>query len=260
MFHTPEKKKGSYVSRVTDKKGKPFVVNVQNSKVLAIHKLENENGHMVKLWIPKDSYAHEVMSDLDSGAIQNVISHNEEWFQNALSQQHIYDFFRPCLDQETCVVLASSVKVPRSITFRGKALDNFDELTRAMPRELRSLLCSCSLEAQGLYFYPKKFGVRWIIRTIELHDKAQIDEPEALLNHDKEEVEEFWRNELSEARVSIAQDVKVLEEKIAKLRDYEGELELLMKEAEKEEGSSSKWNDCLDSLKSKIFEYKCGRL
>jgi hypothetical protein len=258
IIHPPEKAKGAYVSRISDVKGRTFKVSIQDAKTLSIHKISNNGGQILKIWIPKDSVAHETITKLDETAMQSVLDNNEEWFQNALSEQHIYDYFQPCLDRECFGVIVSAIKPPRNIVFRG---ENIDDLEKTTNKEIKNLLCSCTFEAQGLYFYPKKFGVRWIIRDIEFHDKSYIDDPSCLVSAvNKDEVEDFWRGEIQGLSEDIANDIRHFETKIEKLRAFTGQLLELLETARKEKECSFIWNDSLNTLKTKVFEYKSGRL
>lgn len=265
MIHAPEKYKDYYMSRVTRKNNKNFIVKVPDCKVAGIHALANDNGYVIKMYIPTDSIAAETMADIDAMAIKAASDNNREWFANGLSNDKINEYFRTCSVDGFADVLVSAIKVPRNIEWRGDLVEDFSQVALTLGRELKAMDCSCTLEAQGLYFYPKKFGIRWIVRDIAFRDRAlqtTDDDVEAIGPETTEarEIEAFWEKELQDVRDMIKKDMEALYARIDKLATFKRELMDMLETAKTEKTCSSSWDSQLDNLRCHIFRYKTGRL
>jgi len=254
IIHPPEKKKDLFVAQITNKKGRVVRVSLRDTKIFHVQPLNSDGGYLLKIFVPHDSAAHETVTDLDERAVKDVITNNEAWFENRLSQQHIQEFFRPCIDRECMSVIVSASKIPRTITYNSVSLDSFDTL---LQRNVTKANVECTLEATGLYFYPKKFGIKWILRDIEVYSGVVCDEPEC---NEKRDVEDFWAQELQELSSSIDADISTLSDKIDKLREFQKNLQDLLSSAKSERECTSTWNETLDMLKSGIVKYHVGRL
>jgi Family of unknown function (DUF5871) len=265
MIHAPEKYKDYYMSRVTRKNNKNFVVKVPDCKVLGIHTLANDNGYVIKMWVPPDSIASDTMADIDAMSMKAASDNNREWFTNGLSDEQINEYFRPCIDPSTNIadILVSSIKVPRSILWHGDSVDDFHNIATAPMREWKTMECSCTLEAQGLYFYKKKFGIRWIVREIAFHvinDLSQDDDHEATGQEERKDIEDFWENELQEVRSMVKADMDALYGRIDHLATFKKDLLDIFEAAKSEKTCNSSWDQQLDKLNRQIFCYKSGRL
>ena len=216
----------------------------------------------MRLWVPPDSIAHDVIEETDDKAIITTSEHNKEWFANGLSDSKINEYFRRSIDNQVCNVIVSSIKVPRSIVVNGETMDDFDKVATMPSREWKSLEnCSCTIEAQGLYFYPKRFGVRWILREIELGGSQPVsDDNCAAASIDRDDIEEFWQAEVRDIRKLIRQDMDALYARIDNLATIKKDLLETLESAKSEEECSKDWEEKLESLKKTIFNYKSGRL
>lgn len=259
IIDSPEKRKDYYVSRVSYKRNQPFTIKIGDARVGAIHEIENDGGYMVKLWIPQ--HPADVMKDVDKTVIDASKENNQEWFNNALPTDKIIEYFRPSInEQRTSTVLVSTTKIPRSIVWCGEDMDDFAGIANKSGRELRAMSCNCTLEIQGIYFYPKRFGVRWIVRNIEFFDPNTIDEDSDGCEVDREDIESFWDAELQEIKDIIDEDVRKLYAKVDKLNDFSRVLQDLLRIAKEQPDCNSIWERNLNALKEEIFHYKSGRL
>lgn len=260
-FHPPDKRKDYYVSRITHPtKNTSFYVKVEDATVLGVHRIPNEGGYVIKLWVPPESEVNDIMAELDTRSIATSIEKNQEWFGNGLTEEKIHEYFRSSIDNNVCTVMVSPIKIPRRISVGHQEVDDFDELL-AKHRNLKSMTCTCVIELQGLYFYPKKFGLKWIIRDIALYDPYgagnagdDVDEPE------KEDIEHAWKVELEEVKDMIKDDTAKLYERVNELMDFKKSLVELLTAAKNEDSCNSTWDEKLETLKTKIFQYKSGRL
>lgn len=259
MFQTPIRKRGAFVSKVVDGNGKAVKLKLSGSKIIAIHKLSNDNGYMLKLWLPKSSLAYDTIANMDDTAFEAVLKNNQKWFHNDLTEDQIKEYFRYCLDKETLCILVSSVMLPRSIYIENQLVDDFQVLFEMERKDISKLSVTCNIEVQGLYFYPNRFGIRWILRDIYLSNDIP-DELDPLEMCDRAEMESFWNHELGEVVESIENDIQILENKIQKLTQKRDTMKGLFETACHEPEISSTWAKHLEQLKHEIFEYVCGRL
>lgn len=260
VIHSPEKCKDYYVSNISHgKKNQRLKVRLTETKLLDM-RIASDNAYILRLWVPPDSIAHELIEETDDKAIITTSKHNKEWFANGLSVNKINEYFRRSIESQVCNVIVSPIKVPRSIIVNGEMIDDFDKVATIPSKEWKSFKhCSCTLEAQGLYFYPKRFGVRWILREIDMGTKTSevCEETPAI---DRDDIEEFWESEVHEVRKSLKQDMDALYSRIDHLATIKKDLLETLESAKSEEECSTSWEEKMESLKKRIFNYKSGRL
>lgn len=257
----PEKRKDYYVSRMSNKKSQPYTLTITEAKVVAIHEIANDGGYIVKIWVP-ESFA-DTIQNIDEFATEASREHNQEWFNNALPKDRFSEYFRPSIDErQMCTCLVSMTKIPRSVIWCGEQVDDFEFVAKRERRELQKMSCTCTLEIQGLYFYPKKFGVRWIIRNIEFFDPAAVEEESDEDNTavDREDIETFWNAELMEVIGMLDNDVAKLQKKMEDINSIKNNLHRYLATAKKQPECNSVWDESLEALKTNIFQYKSGRL
>jgi hypothetical protein len=244
-----------------NKKNQPYLLTFTDAKVAAIHEIADDGGYIVKMWIPEPSV--DKIRTIDDFARQRSNDCNKEWFNNALSKEMLEEYFRPSIDdKQMCNTLVSTTKIPRSVVWCGEQHDDFEAIFRRDKRELRKMSCSCTLEIQGLYFYPKRFGVRWIIRNIEFFDPSSIHE-DSEDDHsiiDRVDIETFWEDELNDVGKLLDEDIKQLKKKIDAVLEFKASLRNSLLIAKDQDSCNSLWDRNLEALKESIFQYKSGRL
>ena len=260
MFQSPVRKRGAFVSKVTDTTGKTFRMKIVSVKIAGIHPLTNDNGYILKLWVPRDSPSFDTLKDLDEKAFHVVQENNQKWFKNSLDEEKIRDYFRPSLTNDFLCVMVSNVAQPRTIMVDSILKESFTEILAMDKKDLTKCSVTCNIDVQGLYFYPNRFGIRWIIRDIFINHAK----PEETLNPldmcDKHEIDEFWSNEVADAVQNIDNDIQGLQSKIDILQKKKQTMKELLSEAVEQPDASEIWSKTLDQLKTVVFEYTCGRL
>jgi len=118
--------------------------------------LKEGGGCLLKVWLPPGCHAEEEVVSMDQAASDAIRVNNGTWFRNNLTEEKMIEYFRPALAEgQPFTVLVSDMREP-------DPPGEWDALKRMDARSLRSLMVSCVFEAQGLFFYPKRFGIRWI--------------------------------------------------------------------------------------------------
>lgn len=258
MFHVPTKKLGTYVSRVTGDDGKALKVQIHNIHVLAVHRVSSGNGYIFRIGVPKTTYAAEEISKLDERALDIVKQQNAAWFSNALPTETIEEYFRPAWNRDQMSVL---VTTPKRILWENEIVDHVDGLLYHHPSDMYKFYASVSLEAQGIYFYPKKFGIRWILKDIAFHE----DHTDHVASHTfewihRDEVEDFWSAEIADVITDMNWDIQKLKKQIADLENLQSQLETRIEEAKNEKDLTTNWHENLEWIKDRVMEYRRVRL
>lgn len=262
-FHTPVRKKDAFVSRVQPAKGATAVVmSFKDCRVLSVKTLGEGGGYLVKLAIAtRDSPAFEALRALDAAAFEAVSANNGAWFKNNLTPEMMQDYFRSSAeaDKGHFTVLVSGV-MPLAAFIDGKE-EEADEGRGAMkrlmttePRDLKAMLvANAEVEAQGLYFYPKRFGVRWRLRRLEcLTEEGQqeavksVSRMFALSRDDREAIEADWAREVEEFCGRMDAQIAALEGRKDRARK-------LLASAVALSHPDREWNSALESLRTTFY-------
>jgi hypothetical protein len=129
-------------------------------------------------------------------------------------------------------------------------------------RDIRSLHCDCTVEVYGLYFYPKKFGIKFGLRSIKFYKDILVTrkDDDGDISMDGHDVEEEWREEVHDTCQMIEEDERVLQDRLRELAAFKTELHSKLEGAKSSRGDMGEWNATMESLRTMIFKYKTGRL
>lgn len=258
------KKAKAFVSEIKTKNGKALLLKVANVSVQDVFHLKENQGFLLHIGVPTTSSAHETIRTLDELALQETLHRKSQWFPNSkLSKEKVLEYFRPSLvhTSNTLHVLVSENKEPSQIVWFGESVDCFDALLgKASKREIRNANATFVIEAHGLYFYEQKFGIRWILRSVEFQHPPSTEIGEDEMYSDKQEIEEFWGCEVAAVHECIDQDIEVLRSKIALLEDEKRKLEEMLEQAKGYVQMEPAWNSGLEQLRMRIAKYRSGML
>jgi hypothetical protein len=259
-LHAPEKKRGYYVSSITKKTGKKIRITCDDVRIINMGELANESGFLLQTWLGNADDIIEIERDV----LDQVCAKNQEWFQNDLSKEKITEYFRSCLDaNNTCTCTVSSVKPPVSITLNNTDVTDFSDIFSQGTRVVRDMQCTCVIEIAGMYYYPKKFGLKLTIHKIKFtdpsfHTQDTSDDDTGIV--DKDELEQDWADELVDVSQQIQTDIHVYEQRIQHLRTFQEDLVRLLKETSELRVDTNRWSEKLEQLRALVFQYKTGRL
>jgi hypothetical protein len=116
------------------------------------------------------------------------------------------------------------------------------------------------VEIQGLYFYPKKFGIRWIARNVYVNSGEQTEGVSSDNDIDKLSIEECWRHDIEDVCINIDKDIMVLESKIKDLQELKVSLKSELQQACELHTTDSSWDKKLHTLAKKCAAYFGGYL
>lgn len=262
MFLKPIKKSKAFVSEIKTKHGKPFTVKLTNVHIQDIFHLKEGNGQLLQVCMPTESSAFDTIRTLDEKALQETIQRKHLWFpQSALSKEKVLQYFRNSIthDTNTLSVVVSSLSEPTRVDWCGEPVECFEALLSKGKRSLREAIAHMTIEAEGLYFYGQKFGIRWVLRSISFTNSTMdgADNDESV---DKHEIEAAWEEEMADLHEMMMDDIAMLEGKIQMIRDEGEVMNKLLKAAMDSQEMGQKWNDTLEELRERIAKYRSGML
>lgn len=261
MFLAPVKKHKAYVSEIKTKSGKAYTVNLRNVHIQDIFHMKNsDGGYVLQVGVPIDSLVFANICTLDEMALQETLNKNKSWFQNSLSKDKISEYFRSSLSTTapSLSVTVSENKEPILLDWHGSTIPCFDGIAAFGKKRIRAAYVDLVLEASGLYFYEKKFGVRWILKSARFSESPIVELDDVRV--DREEIEHFWREEVENVATSLDNDVQTLTHKIEMLNQEKGTLYSLLQKAQEMEAMDVLWNDCLEELRDRVAKYRSGNL
>lgn len=258
MFDPPLRKKDVYVSRIKTKRGKPIRIQCANTRFIGMQSLDDDQGYIIKVGFSKDSLALEQVSTWDRAAFQQTMEHFSDWFPNSeMTDEQLRQYFRPSVTPPSLMtVIASNIQEPILVQLDDMevSMHHLFELERDV---LRGFYCQIELEAQGLYFHPKKYGIRWMIRKIiftrkKLHSENEQD----ILPNNKDDIETQWHNDIQETFQQIQQDISQHEQRIVELREAMVSIQKSLEIAKTCSSMDKTWNDALEQVRYEMAKYQ----
>jgi len=253
LLHNPKKKATNYVAKITDDIGKTIRIKIPTCNIVYLRE-QPTGGHLLRLIISKDLDQYKEIQQIDDTICENAILNNQKWFNNNLQESEIKEFFRPSLNivQDTMTVMISDIK-DTIITLNGTVLDSIDEVDY----NNSSIDLSLEIEAQGLYFFPKKFGIRWSVNKLTFTNVDLLYKNDNDDSIDRLFIENEWDNEISFIKESIIKDIEILNNKIHILKEYSKDLENSYQQTIAI-SSIKDWNLKFIELSHKITKYYSG--
>lgn len=254
ILHNPKKKATSYVAKITNDIGKPIRLKIPYCKIQYLRE-QPSNGHLLRIILEKETEQYNKVIEIDDNIRETAISNNNKWFNNNLDIEKIKEFYRPSLniDQDTMTIMISDIQ-DTVILLNDKVVDNIENIDFTQ----KTLYLSLEIEAQGLYFFPKKFGIRWIVNKLAIYTGENLNnDTEDII--DRDSIEEEWEQEVAIIKEMIDKDINILNEKIKKLTEYSTNIESTLNNSKKEP-SMEKWNEQLIELSHKVAKYHSNRI
>jgi hypothetical protein len=251
VLHTPKKKSTNYVAKITDDYGKNIRLKIPYCKAQYLKdNTANGCGHLLRIILPKDSEQYGRIKEIDETICSYTVQNNQKWFNNNLSPDEIREFFRHSLNTEQYTMTIMIIDI-KDIVIRVNdiVIDILEEVDFTNP----TLYLSLEIEAQGLYFFPKKCGIRWIVNKLSLYSEYPLNTtPDDFI--DKYTVENEWELEISNIEKTIENDIANYNKKIASMSNYLKELKEDLQNV-KTIDFTEDWNYKLQDLSHKIINY-----
>lgn len=250
IVHKPEKKINNYISKIKVN-NKNIKLRLNDNRFVNIKKI-NDNL-IIKLYINNDN--KDTLNNIDNDILNSVLNNNKLWFNNGLESDKINEYFRYSVDNNYSVmsILLDDIKLPL-LFYNSKQVSSIYDL------EIKDTdIINIEIEAQGLYFYKEKFGIRWILRNINVYNiEKDISIEDILVS--KDEIEDEWKTTLNEFNNKIEEDCKILQNRIDSLLEIKEDILNQYNNLHTEKVSELYWNHCLNEISKKITKYYNGTL
>lgn len=253
MFHfnKPIQKRDAFYAALE----KPVTVKMAGCTVQTIQSASGGKGHILKVALPMG--ADSIVHDLERAAKEAVHTHNGEWFANTLTPEEIDAFYRPAatIQAGATVLTALSLfsQAPADITVCGESVASVTELATM---DVPSYVATLTLTAQGIFFYPTRFGVRWLVQRIAL---AKVDDDlEEEVDAHRVDIERFWSTATAKTLARMDEDIRIYESKIDAIRRLQNDLRELLAKAKALPTATHPWNATLEALATQLSVYDTG--
>ena len=254
FLHDPKKTSKNFVSKITTDNLKPVQLKIPFSKFMSSQ--EFEGGKLIHCWIPKESPTIEKIQEIDEIILNSVKKNNTKWFANNLDESKINEFYRPSFNiiRSKMTVLLSKYKHSNIFINNKEIIDEDFDLTTYDFKDKKIVL---DIEAQGLYFYPQKFGIRWIIRSLSIYSN---EENENDIIYDEKDIENDWNDTIQEFIDTIDTNCNLLENKISNLQLLKKDIQDDYLKALSISKNSLEWMEIFEKISKKISKYYSGSL
>lgn len=262
MFLKPIKKTKAFVSEIKTKHGKPFTVKLANVRIQDVFHLKESQGQLLHVSINAESSAFAAIRTLDEKALQETLQRKNLWFpHSALSNDKILKYFRHSISYESNMlsVIVSQCQEPTHVEWLGESLQCFEAALGKGKKAIRDVVAHMTIEAEGLYFYGQKFGIRWILRSVSF-TSATMEMGDTDAGVDKEDIEDAWAEELFDLYEIMMDDIAVLESKIQMIREEKEKVQQLLSAATNMSEMNQGWNNTLEELRDRVAKYRGGML
>lgn len=250
-IQAPKKKNGVYIAKVVGENNGVYRLKITMGKYISLHKIP-ASGDLLKIWLsPANDSAAELISQIDDEVLEAIKENNGQWFKNELDEEQIKQFFRPSFNRASNTVSILNATVHQSLlVFNKNIIDSIYDI------DFTDSIIEAEIEIQGLYFFQKKCGIRWILHKLIVNSNS-IDVSDDIL--DRQTIEDTWDTDIESFNTHIDENCTRLQHKIDKLQKFKGEINDTYATAKKLEISKD-WNKLLEELSKKIFKYYDGIL
>lgn len=253
-IQAPKKKNGVYIAKVLNQNNGVYRLKFTMAKYISLNKIP-ASGDLLKIWLsPTNDITAEsikLISEIDNEVLDIIKEHNKEWFKNELDEDQIKEFFRPSLNLASNTLSILNATVHQSLlVFNKNIIDSIYDI------DFTDSLIEAEIEIQGLYFFQKKCGIRWILHKLIVNSNS-IDVSDDIL--DRETIEETWDTDIESFNTHIDENCTRLQNKIDKLQKFKRDINDTYNKT-KELELSKDWNKILEELSKRILKYYDGIL
>jgi len=261
IVHDPEKKTKFYVSKISSamslsglwgasKKRDVIQIRIPEAKIVNVGSMKGGGG-LLKMFLPDEDIRNNIQ-DIDAIVKEQTKINNNRWFNNLLGEDTINAMFRPALNEasRTLTTLLSDYNEPNVYK------DNV--LTESQDAVKPGMSVMCDIVAQGVYFYPKKFGIRWVVKNIYVQSEVQEADTCQEDVVDKDAIEETWSTDVDAFHESVDQDIAKLMERIEYLRTVQSVVSSELKAAKDISNICGEWDAHLNKISKTLTGYYSG--
>ena len=207
----PIRKSKYYFCKLVDEHKKQLSLKIPYASILHVVALSNQQGYQIELNLSEDQSAIHFIKQLENYCIESLIKHNKKWFRNGLDESKIFSMFDSTLlqDRMHCYIslLRSRLNIPDFIDIPEWIQTVKDKLPKTIHIKL---LCD------GLFIYPKRFGLRWIVDSIQ-----EFQEDIHEISPDYDDIIQYWQSRVDTAKIETKQKLESMDRLMALIRTKE---------------------------------------
>lgn len=207
VIHKPIQKKGYFFSRVTTNDKQPIKLRIPYSVIKHHLLLSNKHGYLFDIQVPDNDFAMDTIAFMENECVNEVIKQNSNWFSNALNENTINSMLESVIRNKNCLQIYSS-NIRSSALFKGDFISISDWLEKLQNEVTITIMCD------GMFIYPTKFGLRWVISEMKECD-TQSDE----ILPDIGELENYWKSQSKQYLEQLTDEQNIIGKKISELND-----------------------------------------
>lgn len=189
QIHPPTKKAKYYFSKVT-MDGAQVVIKIPFASLTQMMSLVKQDGYLTMIDVSQDQNALAIIKNIEDQCITSLINNNRKWFRNGLDETVIHNMFDSTLLHENVRAYVSFLRSHLEVPGYNDFLEWYNKAKLPAPYHI-TLICD------GLFIYPERFGLRWIIRSIKEHKEDPDD-----IVPEYAEIISYWEEKV-EARKKI---------------------------------------------------------
>lgn len=159
QVHPPIKKSKYFFCKVT-KDGNRIMLKIPYAVFTEVVSLSKQEGYLSLIDLAQDHNALEIINTIEQYCKEAILNNNRKWFRNSLDEDTIMEMFDPTLLQTT---------VRSYISFLRSHLEipNYSDFPDWNSKCKLPFSCHVTLICDGLFIYPDRFGLRWIVHSIK---------------------------------------------------------------------------------------------
>jgi hypothetical protein len=221
MIQAPVKKSNYYHSRILSDVKKNIKLTIPYCVLKHFLMLSNKQGFLLYVRVLPDDFAKEQILKLEENCISEMITHNAKWFRNGLEEGKIRDMFESCLEGDVLRVYVSPLR--STIQHPEMLLTEWLQANKThLPKNI-----TITITCDGMFIYPTKFGLRWIIQEMKEFQEEEDISPEA------GDILEYWEEKAISKIQQLQKEKESCEERMKKLQEVIDKIQQSMNKMKK---------------------------
>lgn len=199
-YDTPVKIKNYFLSRTKTK----IFHDIIDVKIVNIIKLKD--GFLLSVSVDKNT--QEFLKSIDDESILELLTHNQEWFNNNLKDEEIVNMFHRSYCEQS-FIMNVYLKPSRCIqvNINNKEVDITELLTKLSDLSFfKQNTVNIRLQLIGMYIYTKQTHNKWCVHNINIYENTEDAIPDS-----KDDIEIFWKEMISKCNDTLDKRIKNIE-------------------------------------------------
>lgn len=239
------KQRSKYYHADIKENNKNVYLSFFKANVIQVTPLSKDQGFSFIIKVPENDYNYGIIKNIEEYVIQQIIENNGNWFNNDLSEEIIRESFKSTLSGGNINIYYSTQRPPDSAIFDFEKWYNDNKYNS-------SLSIRCKIKCEGVYIYPKKFLLRWIITAIDEYDE-DVDINEIIIdNEERQEIEKYWKDNYETFIAKLNQNKQKCMDMLVEYKNIQEKTEQLFKQIDKSE-NMNEWDLNINKFKNFIM-------